>query len=112
MSSENPNERDDDDDLADTKANDEEAQLLPSEEFEVDDTGVNPPPYISRQRRAWGWLRGPQNPQTQTINPLLASFQKQPIRLVERFAGTGPRKRTLLAIVLVLWGTLFASLLQ
>ena len=112
MAANHTTERDGDDAIASAHANDEEALLLPTEEFDIDDNEAASAPYVARRRGIWDRLRGPQPPRPQSISPLLPSIQKAPIRLLERFAPSTTHKRIYLGICLILWVIVFSLLLR
>ena len=90
------------------EAEDEEAQLLTSEQersieredFDVED---NPTPYTPSRRRIWDRLKGPQPPRPQSIKPFFASIQHAPLNLVDRIFPHETHKYALLAILIAIW---------
>jgi hypothetical protein len=91
---------------------DEEAQLLPSEEFEFEDSDSSTPQYVPRRKRTWHWLYGPQPPRPQRINPLLPSIQQKPTRFLDRMLPEKRHKQILLAVYLLLWAVGFMLFLR
>ena len=95
-----------DDDLEDAVAGaraDEEAQLLPHEEFEFEDSDTSTPQYVPQPKRTWHWLYGPQPARPQRIKPLLRSVQQSPARFLDRILPENKHKRALLAVYVLLW---------
>lgn len=105
---------------------DEEAQLLPTEEFELDDAGNDPEtdvdathssrrfrisrPVPSTHRRSGivGWLSGPQPPRIQTIKPLLPKLQQSLLDWLDRALPAAIPRAVLLVIFFLAWVAAFS----
>ena len=86
---------------------DEEAQLLPAEEFELEDDGVAPPTPPPSQWAFLNWLAGPRPPQAQRIKPIFPTVQTAPTNGFKRLV-TEPYRRIVLVVFLASWAVAFA----
>jgi hypothetical protein len=102
-----------DDEINDTAAGaaayaDEEAQLLRREELDFEDNSLPIYNTNTRRRGFLNFLRGPEPPQIQTIQPWFPLFQQSPIKLLKT---RGLDKPASLVVVLLLWFVIFVSFL-
>jgi hypothetical protein len=97
----------DNDTIVDAQADDEEAQLLPSEELDFEDNSVASLPYPTRQRSFWQRLHGPEPLQLQTIRPWFPSIQQAPVRFLEKKLPRRKHRIIVLEVVLGLWLVVF-----
>lgn len=106
-------DRDDHDDtVAGAQAGDEEAQLLPREEFVFQDNAVAFAPYPSLRTSFWGRLQGPQPSRPQTITPLFPSIQRAPVQFFDRLLPNKRQKIIAFGITLGLWLFIFLHFLR
>ncbi|KAF2465915.1 uncharacterized protein BDR25DRAFT_360079 [Lindgomyces ingoldianus] len=98
--------------VAGAQADDEEAQLLPTEELEFEDNLATSLPYTARHRSIWHWLQGAQPPRPQTIHPFLPSIQRAPIRFLDRILPGKHHQSIVLAACLLLWAIVFLLFLR
>jgi hypothetical protein len=101
------------DTIATALTDDEEAQLLPTEEFELEDSHSNSRiiQYGVQQRSVSHLLGGPQPPRIQTVDPLLPSLQRAPVLFLDRLLPKRNHKFVALGTLLLLWVLAFSSLL-
>ncbi|KAH8888621.1 hypothetical protein GQ53DRAFT_783706 [Thozetella sp. PMI_491] len=88
---------------------DEEAQLLETEDFEqfeIEEENRTP------ARRCCSLLYGPHPPRPQSIRPLFPFIQESPIRLLDRWAPKRWQRVTLLVVYLIVWAIAFAAPLR
>ena len=84
---------------------DEEAQLLRREELEYEERTLSTKHHLrTRRQRLLGFLRGPEPPRIQSIQPYFASIQTRPVRWLE---ACGVNKPALIVPVLILWLVIF-----
>ncbi|KAM5354794.1 hypothetical protein ACJ41O_001440 [Fusarium nematophilum] len=83
---------------------DEEAQLLPIEQFDFEETSDVQRRHLKFLQR----LSGPDPARIQTIKPFFPSIQRYPIHLLDRYFATFRSKATLLVVFLLLWVSAFS----
>ncbi|KAF2707319.1 hypothetical protein K504DRAFT_54464 [Pleomassaria siparia CBS 279.74] len=91
---------------------DEEAQLLPAEELDFEDSDAATKPYITQRRSCWQHLQGPHPLRPQAISPFCPKIQHAPIDLLDRILPHQSHKIVVLAIVIFIWGAIFLGLLS
>ncbi|KUI70466.1 hypothetical protein VM1G_05858 [Cytospora mali] len=94
-------------DVALRASTDEEAHMLPSHNFDVEDpTSYKsnfPDPSLKGTNRLWG----PQPPRIQAIKPIFPKLQKAPIRLLHHTCPTARSKRLLFFMFIIIWALVF-----
>lgn len=96
------------DDHHDATRDDEEAQLLPSEGFDIEDSlKVG----ILQRRDIWQRLQGPQPPKPQSIQPIFPALQQAPLRFLARKLPERRHRHIFLYTIVLTWGVAFLLLL-
>lgn len=88
--------------------NDEEAHLLASDQFEIDETAVLDGDPVTRRRVRWSqWFRGQPTPRIQAIKPYFPSLQRLPIQFLDHHIPKESYRRVAYAVLLLFWAAAF-----